>query len=406
MSDFATDVINMSRFGFNRIQEGSDDGEGSSAIGFNRHSKLMSPDTRALVLKSRATEIEAFAEDRGYNPQIVMGIAEAVMRLGRVPALAQYGFSGDDAKAIKHFMSGEVLNLAIEETPTGEPVTEATGSGGMGGLMSLNSRSFMTRGNMLGMEQYARTAEEQKALKIQPRLGCDPSHKTALTMDDINAIGERKAAQALQEEEELAEGKKRGLRVIKAGHKKKGMAWGQSGSPERGRLSKIQHDASSSFKRGKKHDKESRDYNEFRRDESPDETAAKRKVAEKKERAARNAAKRPVAEGLDGKGKNGTALSKKLRGEGKAITSPAERRAGEFEHASGGTAGPPMTTSTKGRRIREDDEVRWVPGQGLVIEGEKTRAQRKKENKAAFAKLSPKAKAATQGNAPFHPSLK
>ena len=306
MSDFSTDVINMSRFGFNRLSESGDDGDGSSAIGFNRHSKLMSPATKALVLKSRTTEIEAFAEDRGYKPGIIMGIAEAVMRLGRVPSLTQYGFSGDDAKAIKHFMAGEILNLAIENSPspTGTPIEEGTVSGGMGGQMSLASRTFMTRGNMLGMSEYAKVADEQKELGLMPRVGCDPYHKSAMTMEDIAALG--------QQQESLQEG-------------------------------------------------------------------------------------------LDGKAKDGTKLSKTLRGKGKKITSPAERVPGEFEHASGGTAGPAMTTSTKvSRRIREDDEVRWVPGQGLVVEG-KTRKQKSAENKARFAKLSPEAKAATKGNAPFHP---
>jgi hypothetical protein len=311
MSDFATDVINMSRFGFNRLSEDGDDGDGSSAIGFNRHSKLMSPATKALVLKSRATEIEAFAEDRGYKPNLIMGIAEAVMRLGRVPSLSQYGFSGDDAKAIKHFMSGEILNLAIEgASQTGVSINEDTYDDGMGG-MSLASRTFMTRGNMLGMSEYAKLAEEQDALQVVPRVGCDPYHKSAMTMDDIERFGQRKEEEA-----------------------------------------------------------------------------------------------RSLQEGLDGKAKDGTTLSKTLRGKGKKITSPAERVPGEFEHASGGTAGPAMTTSTKvSRRIREDDQVRWIPGQGMVVES-KTRKEKSKDNKAAFAKLSPEAKAATKGNAPFHPSLK
>lgn len=87
--------------------------------GFNRHAKLMSPRTRELVLKSRATEIEAFAEDRGYRPDIIAGIAEASMRLGRVPPLTQYGFAGEDAKAIRHFVAGEILNLAIESRGPG-----------------------------------------------------------------------------------------------------------------------------------------------------------------------------------------------------------------------------------------------------------------------------------------------
>jgi len=375
MSDFSTDVINMSRFGFNRLSESGDDGDGSSAIGFNRHSKLMSPATKALVLKSRTTEIEAFAEDRGYKPGIIMGIAEAVMRLGRVPSLTQYGFSGDDAKAIKHFMAGEILNLAIENSPspTGTPIEEGTVSGGMGGQMSLASRTFMTRGNMLGMSEYAKVADEQKELGLMPRVGCDPYHKSAMTMEDIAALG--------QQQESLQEARGGGT-------------YGGSHPVER-LVSLLKHSK-----------------NRYMTAQSLEQEMggpAGLKMAVKQGLKARRIVKRGkgyklvLKEGLDGKAKEGTALSKTLRGKGKKITSPAERVPGEFEHASGGTAGPAMTTSTKvSRRIREDDEVRWVPGQGLVVEG-KTRKQKSAENKARFAKLSPEAKAATKGNAPFHP---
>ena len=41
---------------------------------------------------------------------------------------------------------------------------------------------------------------------------------------------------------------------------------------------------------------------------------------------------------------------------------------------------------------------------GFFVEAkDKTRKQRSKENKARFAKLSPEEKAATKGDAPFHP---
>jgi len=296
MSDYANDVINMSRFGMKRLSEGSDDGDGSSAIGFNRHSKLMSPATRALVLKSRQTEIEAFAEDRGYQPQVIAGIAEAVMRLGRVPELRQYGFSGDDAKAIKHFMSGEILNLAIEDVTPEKTVAESTASSRIGAQMRLGS-AFLARGPIFGVKELNDRAEEQKALKIAPRLGCDPGHKSAYTMEDLQAMGE----------------------------------------------------------------------------------------------------------GLDGKGKKSTKLSKTLRGEGKKITSPAERVPGEFDHANGGTAGPPMTTSTPAsKRVAEDDVVRWRPGRGLVVEGKSgpTRKEMSKKRKAAWAKMSPQAKKKYTGDSP------
>jgi hypothetical protein len=90
---------------------------------YNRHARLMSPATRELVLRSRMTEIDAFAADRGYNPALVAAVAEVAMRTGRIPELRQYGFSGDDAKAVKHFISGDVLNNYAEEI---EGVAELT----------------------------------------------------------------------------------------------------------------------------------------------------------------------------------------------------------------------------------------------------------------------------------------
>ena len=83
--------------------------------GFNRHFKLMSPATRELVLQSRSTEIEAFAADRGLNPAMVAAVADAAMRMGRVPDVQQYGFDGDDALAVKHFIAGDVLNNYTED---------------------------------------------------------------------------------------------------------------------------------------------------------------------------------------------------------------------------------------------------------------------------------------------------
>jgi len=383
-NDYITQAINMARFGLPKLHE-----RAPSTPGFNRYTKLMSPETRSLVLKSLATEIEAFAEDRGYQPTMITGIAEAVMRLGRVPELEQYGFAGDDAAAIKHFMAAEILNIAIEHrVPIGpcisgdspsarEPVVESAPDVSPVDKMLLGS-AFMTRGNVLGTSRYLKLAEEQRALKVMPQIGCRPTESPALTMEDIQLLNE----------------------------------------------------------------------------------------------------------GLDGKAKKGTKLSKKLRGDGKAITSPAERVPGEFDCASGGTAGPAMTTDTvvskriregdaqdfdlaegakrnlrvakagikkhgqkwaagaagddergrlrksqsqaqsseeRGKRyhakvradnegrptIDESDVIRWIPGQGLVVEGDKlTRKERSKQNKERFAKLSPEAKAKTQGNAPFHPSLK
>jgi len=93
--------------------------------GFNRHMSLMAPATREMVLKSRTLDIEKFAESRQLNTSAVLHIAEAAMRLGRVPDLRQYGFSGDDAKAIKQFIAGDVLNLAIEQLDAMDTINEA-----------------------------------------------------------------------------------------------------------------------------------------------------------------------------------------------------------------------------------------------------------------------------------------
>jgi len=88
---------------------------GGPTGGYNRHQKLMSPDTREKVFQARAQEIEAFAADRGYDPRIVMAIAEVSMRMGRVPDMRQYGVYGEEALAIRHFIAGDILNLAIED---------------------------------------------------------------------------------------------------------------------------------------------------------------------------------------------------------------------------------------------------------------------------------------------------
>lgn len=93
--------------------------------GHNRHTSLMNPATREMVLKSRAQDIEKFAESRQLNAGAIMGVAEAAMRLGRVPDLRQYGFTGDDAKAIKHFVAGDVLNIAIEQLDAMDTIHEA-----------------------------------------------------------------------------------------------------------------------------------------------------------------------------------------------------------------------------------------------------------------------------------------
>lgn len=83
--------------------------------GFNRHLRDMSPVTRDMVLKGHMPEIMAFAEDRRIDAGIVVGIAEATMRLGRIPDVGMYGLAGDEALAVKHFLADTILNVAEDE---------------------------------------------------------------------------------------------------------------------------------------------------------------------------------------------------------------------------------------------------------------------------------------------------
>lgn len=137
--------------------------------GFSRDAKLMSPATREKVLESRRTEIEAFAEDRGLNPNMVMSIAEAAMRMGRVPELRQYGFSGDNAKAIKQFVAGEVLNIAIEDVQT----EASMGGAQMGANPMVLGSAFMKRGAMFDSRYLDRCEQDQEKGKLpyRPRMG-------------------------------------------------------------------------------------------------------------------------------------------------------------------------------------------------------------------------------------------
>jgi len=74
---------------------------------------------------------------------------------------------------------------------------------------------------------------------------------------------------------------------------------------------------------------------------------------------------------------------------GEIFTPERAARAGDFL-AKWMKKQPPKKDKKKHEELAED----------------KTRAQRKKENKARFAKLSPAEKAATKGDAPFHPDVK
>lgn len=103
--------------------------------------------------------------------------------------------------------------------------------------------------------------------------------------------------------------------------------------------------------------------------------------------------------GLEGKGKKGgTKLAKDLKFDKKKITSPAEDPPGDFDTASGGTSSGDTDTHGRLKEMKFDKKL------GFFMEMQhKTRKQKSKENKARFAKMSPKEKAATKGDAPFHP---
>lgn len=251
--------------------------------GYSRDAKFMNPKTRELVLRARETEISAFAEDRGFNPAVIWGICEASMRLGRVPNLGMYGIAGDDAKVIKNFIAGDILNVAVEDLEGAEPVEEGKAgvamlkkkkmgkslkrvvsqaqhdneitalmllmakkrgegfitpqverkvddifreqgikgirrkmvmiqkhlstmgeqegdmeestSAGMGAHMKIGS-AFLTRpASVIDISKWEKTAEEQKALPIQPRLGVDMDEKPAYTIEDLARMSEGKGAE-------------------------------------------------------------------------------------------------------------------------------------------------------------------------------------------------------------------
>jgi len=166
--------------------------------GHARTDKLLSPDTRELVLHSRRTEIDAFANDRGLNPTIVYGIAEAAMRMGKVPNLTQYGIVGDEAKAIKHFVAGEILNIAIEDEPApeGKSVAETT-SANVGAGMRLGTGFFARPGLMVDHDALDKTIKERENSVPALTLGTGVTDKPALTMADISRLANEDAAQLL-----------------------------------------------------------------------------------------------------------------------------------------------------------------------------------------------------------------
>lgn len=123
-----------------------------SARGNTHLDRTMSADTREKVLTARLQEIEAFARDRGLDPLTVIGVSEYALRTGRVPNLAMYGLGGDDMVAVKHFVAGNVLNVAgmealdwdgtpIEEygIPTGDRPAGYTGHVAAGTPQGMNT---------------------------------------------------------------------------------------------------------------------------------------------------------------------------------------------------------------------------------------------------------------------------
>ena len=128
----------------------------------NTHTdKTMSPDLRDKVLHARVQEIEAFAKDRGIDPVVVMGAAEASLRSGRVPNLTMYGMHGDNMVALKHFIAGEILNLAGMEAINwdGTPIEEAEQ------LPELDAEQKGARGD------HFRRAAEKLAKFVQKKSG-------------------------------------------------------------------------------------------------------------------------------------------------------------------------------------------------------------------------------------------
>jgi hypothetical protein len=357
--DYADFVVAMSRGGHTGrgMHEGINDLVEDSPLeaptsGFNRHSKLMSPDTRALVLKSRMTEIEAFAEDRGFDAGRVAGVAEAAMRMGKVPDLRQYGFAGDDAKAIKHFVAGEILNIAIEEIQRLEDIA-------IGGHMN---EAVTPKAINKKMEELAKKPPYDRMGHAKLWATAKRMLKHPIQHNDVETDGKT------VEEGTVSGGMGASMQIGSAFLERPssitsagGHEWDQKqeGTPGMHRLYPVKLGPSVP------HGMDIAEY-----------------VDDQQESA-----------GLEGG--HGKPLAKKLRGKGKAITSPAEDPPGDFDSASGGTA----TGKVEKGRPMEDDPV----STSILREGGKTRAQRKKENKARFAKMSPEEKAATKGDAPFHP---
>ena len=89
-----------------------DSNRGVTSRGNSQYDRYASPRTREKVLEARLQEIEAFARSRNIPTSNIYAIAETALRTGKIPDLGQFGLAGDDAVATKHFLLGNVLNLA------------------------------------------------------------------------------------------------------------------------------------------------------------------------------------------------------------------------------------------------------------------------------------------------------
>jgi hypothetical protein len=409
----------------------------AAIIGFNRHQKLMSPATRELVLKSRQTEIQAFSEDRGLDAHVVGMVCEVAMRTGRVPDLRQYGFAGDEAIAVKHFVAGEILNLAVEDIEqmerdalsegkklhpemhkhtntdkfkahVGDPKDEKKpfhkGKGLRAGVSFDKERGFLSEVSPKG---WKGTVEKMKAhpeidnpwalahhMKnkgakpryTEPKSGEEPKRKEEATMLGPDPVNEGTTAGGVSNPLGMGSAfieRPRQLFSINQWEKTKEENKAINADPWIG--VDMQHQSG------------------YTLDQilsmKPDQTA----VTEGANPVPTLATRLEEGSGLEGKGKKGgTKLAKDLKFSKKKITSPAEDPPGDFDTASGGTSSG--DTDTHGRL----KEMTFSKEHGFVIEmkgGELTKKQKSPKNKAKWAKMSPEQKkawgAATKSK-PFH----
>ena len=438
---------------------------GEAAPSFNRHQMLMSPGTRELVLKSRMTEIEAFANDRGLDPHVVGMICEVAMRTGRVPDMRQYGIPADEAKALGHFISGDILNLAIEDiermerelvegkkklhpemhkhTDTdkfkahvGDPKDTKKpfhkGKGLEAGVTFDKEQGFVSesRSSPEVMQKFYDLMDQNSA--VLARLQTEPGKLTKRLimlakqagMTPMQALGPA----VIHAAKYVKQGKIKRRQVAKEDTNSKEStmlgpdpvaesttAGGVSNPLGMGSAFIERPRALFSINQWEKTKEENKAINadpwigvdmEHQSGYTLDQIL---KMEPEQTAVVEGANPRPTlatrleeGTGLEGKGKKGTALAKALKTSKKKITSPAEDPPGDFDTASGGTSSG--DTDTHGRL----KEMTFSKEHGFVIEGKKpelTKKQKAPKNKAKWAKMSPEQKknwgAATKSK-PFH----